>query len=240
MEKLHNKVRVTEIGDVAERLVTLYKGASTLQEDDFLKKSFEQTDKFGKQLVEAVKRDAVLSKLDDADIQRDQAIRVLSKLLSGYEVIPIESLQAHGSKLAEVFNKYGLKIIHENYSSQSNLIESLLSDLQAESLKLSVEALAGVSQAIANVRKGQDAFAKLRAEYEQAIVQRESLVSATKLRKPLLETINKTVEYLSAMQMAYPEKYDAFVGLASQVIKSVNNAIKARGKKSSEGKEQAQ
>lgn len=232
MNKLNTSVKVTELGDTALRLVKAFKVVVAVQNDAFLTKTFAEIEKQATVMTSAVKSDQVLSKLEEADAQRDQAIRVLDKLLKGYENIPLENLKTHAKKLAEIFKKYGVKITGENYASQSTLINSLLGDFSATELKPSIEALAGVKEALAEIQTKQNAFAALRSDYEKAQVSQKEKSSATSLRKPLLELINKkAVPYLVAMSVAQPELFKNLTAEASEIITSTNEAIKARSKK---------
>ena len=232
MNKLNTSVKVTELGDTALRLVKAFKAVVAVQNDAFLTKTFAEIEKQATAMTSAVKSDQALSKLEEADAQRDQAIRVLDKLLKGYENIPLENLKTHAKKLAEIFKKYGVKITGENYASQSTLINSLLGDFSATELKPSIEALAGVKEALAEIQTKQNAFAALRSDYEKAQVSQKEKSSATSLRKPLLELINKkAVPYLVAMSIAQPELFKNLTAEASEIITSTNEAIKARSKK---------
>ncbi len=232
MNKLNTSVKVTELGDTALRLVKAFKAVVAVQNDAFLTKTFAEIEKQATVMTSAVKSDQALSKLEEADAQRDQAIRVLDKLLKGYENIPLENLKTHAKKLAEIFKKYGVKITGENYASQSTLINSLLGDFSATELKSSIEALTGVKEALTEIQTKQDTFAALRSDYEKAQVSQKEKSSATSLRKPLLELINKkVVPYLVAMSVAQPELFKNLTAEASEIITSTNEAIKARSKK---------
>lgn len=232
MNKLNTSVKVTELGDTALRLVKAFKAVAAVQNDAFLTKTFAEIEKQATAMTSAVKSDQALSKLEEADAQRDQAIRVLDKLLKGYENIPLENLKTHAKKLAEIFKKYGVKITGENYASQSTLINSLLGDFSTTELKPSIEALAGVKEALAEIQTKQDAFAALRSDYEKAQVSQKEKSSATSLRKPLLELINKkAVPYLVAMSVAQPELFKNLTAEASEIVTSTNEAIKSRSKK---------
>lgn len=232
MNKLNTSVKVTELGDTALRLVKAFKAVVAVQNDAFLTKTFAEIEKQATVMTSAVKSDQALSKLEEADAQRDQAIRVLDKLLKGYENIPLENLKTHAKKLAEIFKKYGVKITGENYASQSTLINSLLGDFSATELKPSIEALAGVKEVLVEIQTKQDAFTALRSDYEKAQVSQKEKSSATSLRKPLLELINKkVVPYLVAMSIAQPELFKNLTAEASEIITSTNEAIKARSKK---------
>lgn len=231
MERLNSQARVNEIGDAANQLVTLYKKQTSLQEDVFLKNTFQEMEAQATQLTEAVRRDNVFSELDKVNKTRSEAIKTLAKLLAGYEVIPLENLKPHGIRLAQVFKKYGTKIIYENYSALSNLIDSLLLDLSASALANDISALLGVREAISELRTAEDTFKNVRSQYQDALLEKEKSLSATQLRKPLLEVINKKLaKYLEAMQMADKEKYGNFITSASLITEHINQNILRRKK----------
>lgn len=232
MKTLHFNARITEVADTALRLVELFKKSALAQNEAFLVKIFAEIEALANALTTAVKKDAIFSKLEEADQDRDKALRILDKLLKGYENIPIQNLQNHAQKLIVVFNKYGVKITAENYASQSNLIMSMLEDFSAEELKVSIEALAGVKEALAEIQTKQAAFAQLRETYESALASQKEKATATSLRKPLLDLINKTlIPYLIGMTIAQPELFKEFVAKASEIVNSTNEAVKARLKK---------
>ncbi|WP_172917248.1 DUF6261 family protein [Capnocytophaga canis] len=232
MKPLNYQSRITEVGDVANRLAVLYKGTATLQDDAFLKNLLSEIQTQGDAITEAIKKDKAVSNLEDADAERDEAIRVLDKMLKAYEVFPVESTKAHGQKIAAIFKKYGVKITEENYSSQSNLIDSLLKDLSANEVQASVTALSGVSEAIATIRTTQEEFSKVRLQYEEAFTENHSKVSASSLRKPLLGLINKKlIPYLVAMTLVDGAKYTAFADKVAKIIDDMNEVVKTRGKK---------
>ncbi|MFJ1377028.1 DUF6261 family protein [Capnocytophaga canimorsus] len=232
MKPLNYQSRITEVGDVANRLAVLYKGTATLQDDAFLKNLLSEIQTQGDAITEAIKKDKAVSKLEDADAERDQAIRVLDKMLKAYEVFPVENTKAHGQKIAAIFKKYGVKITEENYSSESNLIDSLLKDLSASEVQASVTALSGVSEAITQIRTTQEEFARLRLQYEEAFTENHSKVSASSLRKPLLGLINKKlIPYLVAMTLVDGAKYTAFADKVAKIIDDMNEVVKSRAKK---------
>lgn len=238
MNKLNTSVKVTELGDTALRLVKAFKAVDAMQNDAFLTKTFAEIEKQATAMTAAVKSDQTLSKLEEADAQRDQAIRVLDKLLKGYENIPLENLKAHAKKLRDIFKKYGVKMTGENYASQSTLINSLLGDFSATELKPSIEVLTGVKEALAEIKTKQEAFAFIRSDYEKAQATQKEKQSATSLRRPLLDLINKKiVPYLTAMSIAQPELFKNLIAEASEIVTSTNEAIKVRSKKEKKGKE---
>lgn len=232
MQKIKTNIRLTELGDTALRLVELFKKTTALQHNHFLKIWFAEVEQKALALTSALKNDQALSKLKESDKERDKAIRTLHKLLQGYEHIPIEEMQHHGLKLATIFQKYGIKITRENYASQSNLIASMLEDFSAKEIQISIDALPGVREALAEIQTRQQAFALLRSEYEEALALQKGKASATSLKRPLLELINKKIiPYLHAMNIAEPEMFKELIGKASEIIGNTNSLVKAREKK---------
>lgn len=94
-----------------------------------------------------------------------------------------------------------------------------------------------MKEALAEIRTKQEAFANIRSEYEKGLATQKEKASATSLRKPLLELINKKiVPYLVAMNIAQLDLFKEFVAEASQVINSTNDAVKARVKREKKAK----
>lgn len=232
MKSLNFNVRITEAGDIANRLAVLYKEANDLQSDAFLKVNFTELEAQSDAITEAVKRDKAVSKLKEADDNRDNAIRVLDKLLKAYEVFPIESTRVHGVKIFSVFKKYGVKMIEENYSSKSNLTHSLLKDLSASENQASISELLGVSEAIEAISTTQEEFAKVRSKYENDFTENNKKIAASSVRKQILELINKKlIPYLIAMTLSDGAKYTAFVDKFAKIINDMNEVVKSRTKK---------
>lgn len=232
MQKIKTNIRLTELGDTALRLVELFKKSERLQADNFLKTLFAEVEQKATALTTAVRNDYTLSLLKDADNERDNSIRTLHKLLQGYEHIPLPELRQHGQKLMAIFQKYGLKIIRENYTSQSNLVASLLEDFSAKEVAISVDALLGVREALAEIQTRQQSFALLRSEYEEVLALQKERASATSLKRPLLELINKKIiPYLTAMNIAKPEMFNEWIDKASEIIDSTNHIVKTRENK---------
>ena len=233
--------RITEVGDAAERLAVLFKKHEKLHEDKFLVATMDEIATLGDKITEATRRDNVLSKLEELeelDIVRDNALRVLGKLASAYEVIPVDDIRVHGEKLAAIFNKYGMKMTQASYSEESNLISSLLKDLSVKSLEAGIAKMPGVQQAIDTVRDAQAKFAEVRADYEHTQNVQAASANATSLRKPLVALINgKLLTYLDAMCVASAEQYRPFADDCSKIITSINAAVKNRSKKEAKPKE---
>ncbi|ATA90078.1 hypothetical protein CGC58_10320 [Capnocytophaga stomatis] len=229
MKKLDARARTTEIDDVSERLLVLYRKETALQEEAFLKSTFAEIETLSHEITEAIKRDVSLSKQEEADLRRDNLVRSLNAALLGYCALPIPQLKENGEKLFAVFSKYGVKITKEAYAVESSLIESLLKDLSAPELEPAIASLTGVGEIISQLRTAQTSFTQIRTEYEKAVSEQKDAPSASSLKKPLLNAINgKLIPYLIAMKIANPAQYSSLANAVAQAIDATNIAIKRR------------
>ncbi|GIM48986.1 DUF6261 family protein [Capnocytophaga stomatis] len=229
MNKLNTSIRTTEIDDVSDLLLVLYRKETALQEEAFLKSTFAEIETLSQQITEAIKRDIAFSKQEDADLRRDDLVRSLNTALLGYCALPIAQLKENGEKIYAVFSKYGVKITKEAYAIESSLIESLLQDLSAPELEPAIASLTGVGEIISQLRTAQTSFTQIRTEYEKAVSEQKDAPSASSLKKPLLNAINgKLIPYLIAMKIANPAQYSSLANAIAQAIEATNTAIKRR------------
>lgn len=129
-----------------------------------------------------------------------------------------------------VLDKFGLKIIRENYAEESSHIEAMLSDLLA--LQPDISALSGVSESIAAVRKAQTDFNTQRVEYEKKQGIEKQTETASTLKKQLLELINnRLLPYLDTMKMVDATKFANLANATEEAIKTTNTAVSLRSKK---------
>lgn len=227
MNKVISKVRVTEVDGLSDALVRLYKADEGISSDAFLKSVMDEIEKLSVSITTAIKKDKVLSNLEEADGVRDEAVKNLSTLLDGYEVFPVAAKKEAAQKLKTIFDKYRKSIITANYVSESSLIESLLEDYSKE--EETVGALDGIKEILEQIRSAQDAFVKASDEYNAASTVKTE--SASSLKKPLLSAINdKLIPYITAMQMANSALYGDFATKAEGEIKRVNEIVLRRGK----------
>lgn len=226
MNKVISKVRVTEVDGLSDALVRLYKADEGVSSDAFLKSVMDEIEKLSVSITTAIKKDKVLSNLEEADGVRDEAVKNLSTLLDGYSVFPVAAKKEAAQKLKAVFDKYGKSITTANYVSESSLIESLLEDFSKEE---AVSSLDGIKEILGQIRSAQDSFVKASDEYNAASTVKTE--SASSLKKPLLSAINdKLIPYITAMKMANSAVYADFATKAEGEIKRVNEIVLRRGK----------
>lgn len=236
MKRLLTTARVSEVGDAANRISAAFGKYPAARADNFLAGLLAEISSSAATLTQAVKRDRAVSELEDADARRDAELRVLGRLLKGYKAIPVAALRPHGERLSAIFDKYGARIADAGYAEESNLVDALLMDFSAPDLAPAISALAGTSEAIANLASAQRDFAGLRTSYDAAVAGQKEGQSASILRKPLLQLLNlKLIPYVEAVSMANPDNFGGFAGEVSQIIDTINLAIKSRAQKPEPG-----
>lgn len=231
MKKLVTSVRITELDDTSDRLLKLYDGETALKNEPFLKPLFAEMRTLWEKITDAIHRDRISSDLKKADDVRDNAVISLFKAIDGYAHISVDALRQPAERLNKILAKFGTRITRENYSTESSLIEALLSDLHSDEAITDVGALAGIEETIADVRSAQDDFTAKRVAYEKTVAAQQHRESASVLKKPLLELINKKLlPYLDTMKMADPTKYTVLADASAQAVADTNSAIAQRTK----------
>lgn len=231
MNKIISKIRVAELDTLSDVLVRLYKDScaaeNAVSKDANLSLIMAEAEKLSADITTAIKSERVSSTLDEADIARDEIIRNLGDALTGYAAIPVAAKKSAAQNLLAVFGKYGRQITQKNFAEESSLIESLLEDFGAESLKADVAALDGVGELVSELRAAQDSFNKANDDYTHASVNRGE--SATSVKKSLISVLNdKLVPYLSAV--APLADYKDFASKCEAEIAKANATVNGRNK----------
>lgn len=239
MPKINYNIRNTEIDALADSIVLQYGSffasgvsGSSLGADEFLASLVAELERLSALMRGAIHKDAVRSRLGEADAVRDGAIRRLGAALSGYAALPIEEKAAAARALRAVFDKYAkANITSEGYGSESSLVESMLEDFSAPALSAQIGELEGVAGLIALVRAAQDSFAE--AEYAFVQAKAKQSACASSFKKPIVALINeKLVPYLDVMVLSGKEGFSDFARTVNAEIKRANERIARRAKKS--------
>ena len=222
MNKLRNSIRVTAADGLSDYFVRLYKDFEI--EDKFLAEIFGEIERLSAKITTAIMQDRVKSSLAEKDRARNEEIRKLNALLKGYAVFPSAEKRECAKRLLAVFEKYGLKITSENYSSKSSLIESILEDFSGEQEKNDAASLDGVVELIQSLRNAENDFYKANDEFVRGRALKNE--SAYSIKGRLVRTINeKLVPYLSAMSIADNSAYGNFAQNVERQIKKLNSAV---------------
>ncbi|PBC73651.1 DUF6261 family protein [Fibrobacter intestinalis] len=231
MNKVKGGIRVAEIAGLADTLLRTFRADTLAQSDAYLPKLMAELDMLFGNITTAILQDKILSRLDEADSERDEAIRSLFAVVAGYAAMPIEAKKAAALPLKSICDKYAkASITKVGYTSESSMIESLLKDLSAEDLKENIKGLEGVGHAVELIRSTQNAFTQANDAYIKAVENKGK--SATNCRKQILSMVNdKIVMYLETMKAVGNESILEFYKVADAEINRMNDAIGKRKKK---------
>lgn len=230
MNKLNAKARITEVDGFSDAVIRIFGADAKAQEDAFLKSQIAELTVLSDAITAAILQDKAVSNLDEADSSRDEAIKNLGALLSGYAVFPLEEKKAAALSLKAVYDKYAKSgILSASYISESSMIESLLGDFSSEEAVASIEKLDGISEMVAAVRAAQDDFTAANDAFVKAEGSRGA--SASSYKKPILSVINdKIVPYLNTMAVVGNTAVAEFARGVESEISRVNETVAKRGK----------
>lgn len=235
VNRIKTSIRISEINALAITVVRLYRATSaeseTVAGDANLASLMDEVDRISAELSLAIKRDRAESMRKKADDSRDEVIRNLSDLLTGYAAIPVAEKRAAARRLLPIFQKYGRKMANDNYSAESGLIESLLGDITTESAKADSQLLEGVDMLISSLRAAEDQFRTANDAFIAAKAIRTA--NATKLKADIIKLINgELLSYLSAVKRF--AAYKDFIAKCSLEIDRANALADSRTKQTAE------
>jgi hypothetical protein len=231
MQKLMTNSRITETDAVAARIGGAYEKSGP-ESDTRLNEMITDLREKRARLLEAIKRAKAESDLEEKDEVRDNGLRSLVYLVQGFTHHPDPAVKAAAVKVDDVLDRYGLSVTDESYSTESSLINSLLTDLAKPNMQEAIAALSGCAELIAALRAAQDDFEQARIAYEAEKAQEGTEANATTLKKDVTDIINnRIVVYLNAMMLVDDAAYGAFGRTVAEIIDENNEMVKRRRKK---------
>ena len=230
MNKLTARARITEVDGFSDAVIRIFSADAKAQEDAFLKSQIAELSELSDAITAAILQDKAVSNLDEADSRRDEAIKNLGALLSGYAVFPLEEKKAAALSLKAVYDKYAKSgILSASYISESSMIESLLGDFSSAEAKSNIEKLDGIAEMVSAIRAAQDDFTAANDAFVKA--EGSKGASASSYKKPILSVINdRIVPYLNTMAIVGNAAVADFAKGVETEITRVNETVAKRGK----------
>jgi len=231
LPRLSTQTRTTEASNASENIIMAYK-KRTWEEDAHMVGIFTNLETVSNRLTLAISRSKAESKLEIKDAARDENVKALNYLLLSAIHNPDAAVKAAAKNLTSVFAKYGLKMTHKSYATETALINSMLKDLSAPELQADIAAISDCSEIIRSLQATQNDFKTTYLTWEEEKAQEGLTQSATEIKKDILTIINeKIVVHLNAMQQVDRDIYGELALTVSQIISDTNEAVKKRTKK---------
>ena len=236
IENLFPRSRTTEVADTANLIGQAYDG-SNVEDDTYLENTMNELSVANAQLLSAANRDKAESNLAGLDETCDDKVQAFYYILQGALHHPSNEVKTAAQRLQNIFDNYGMKMVRENYASESAMIKSMLQDYSARELAPDLAAVSGIGDVLAELGAAHAAFEQARIAYENSKADEGQYENATKLKIPVVEIVNnRLVLYLNAMVLVAPEKYDQLARRIAQIIADNNQRV-ARRRKKPEGPE---
>jgi len=222
--------RVTEVDGSALRINNAFQN-SGLNTDSNLVKIFEPLQNASALLSAAINRLKVKSEQQTKDEVRDEKITGLYYLLVSFSHHPDAQIQQAALNLLGIFDKYGLAMKDEGYTTESSLVNSLQGDFSKPEQQANIALVPQCAEYIAALDAAQTDFENTRVAFETARAEEGTLENATALKKEVISLINgQLVSYLNVMVQLDEPAYGAFARMVEEIISANNEVVKKRRK----------
>lgn len=231
IEKLHNNSRTTEVDGSAHQIVNAYNKTS-LGTDERMVKIFTVIIAQLTLLSTAINRLKAKSEQQTFDDIRDEKITAFYYLLVSFSHHPVARIKKAALSLLEVFEHYGMAMKNESFTTESSLLNSMLTDYKQQKQLDNIALVPQCAQYIAALQEAQDNFESNRLSFEEAQGKEGTLENATKLKKTVIDTINGLlVPYLNVMEQLEEPTYGTYASTVAEIIATNNTVVKKRRKK---------
>lgn len=228
MEKISRNSKVTELDSSIKRVIAAYKSYDWTS-DFHLTGLFSDLEVDSKKLTTAIMKLKGDSDLDDLDDIRDEYFRNFYYLVFGLRYNPDQVIKEAAEKIFSIIGSKGLGVVDENYSVESSIIESMLEQIDADSMIDNIEVLPGAEVLLDKLRLSQMNFEKAELELETTKAKESQNLSATDIKKEILPLFNgKVLLYLHAMSVVDESTYGEFARTVEQIISDNNITVKKR------------
>lgn len=218
--KVH--VKVSEIHSIAGQISLAISNAA-MSSDGNLTTILDALQTKTDEMTKSVNHSKVESDLAEKDEQRDFIVRGVSSSLQSAQFSFDENVKKASEKVSIIFDKYGVAMVGESYAVESSLIKAFLQDISADEVQSAIQAIPFLPDLIERLEASQNTFDE--AENAWNITKSTESVSATSIKKELLNIINnQIVTYLTALSAVNPA-YKDIASEVDEIIKTANRNI---------------
>ena len=235
--KINARSRAGDVSAVATSILNDFTNRD-FPADPFMKSQIRKLTGNNKLMTEALNEKAAHSILAPIDEKRDDMLRVIFHEVNAKELWPDAAISKPAMVVADELDKYGFETIDMAYATESANINALLQDLKKPDVEEAITSLPGLGNLIKKLKALQQEFETAYLRFVGQKIEKEKLLSASKLRVVIRTQINnEIVVYLNAMALSMPDQYKD----SAEVIKMVidNNNIKVRNRLKKPGEEES-
>lgn len=182
------------------------------------------------QIQVQAKASGITNQITETDDLRDRLITFIFKQVRQYKILGIEPYLANAKTLEVWVKKYSMKVVTENYTSQTEKTTQLVQDAEnTPELKSSLEAL-GLSPFISKLKEANVQFEQLfRNRTEEAA--KIPNIDIRAIRKTTSEAVNKLFSAILFCEEEYEElDYTPLINELQELLNYQKAQIKTRTK----------
>lgn len=228
ISKIHSKSRIGDVSPTTTSMLNDFKKRS-FSDDAYMSMQIENLTINNDLLTEAIKEKAAHSILAPIDEKRDNNFQVIFYEVEAKIRWSNVAIRNAAAVVQIELEKYGLATINLAYALESAHINAMLKDLDKPKVKEAVAILPGLSDLIQELAVSQNEFEEAFLKLVDVKIEKEKLLSASKLRTVISLQINdELIVYLKAMALSKPEIYKDCATVIGKVIENNNQKVRNR------------
>lgn len=229
--KIRAKSRTADISATATSVLTDF-SKRDFSADPYMTLQIDKLNDNNELMTEALNEKVANPILAPIDDKRDNNLRVIFLEVDAKELWTNVAISEAAAVVAVELDKYGFEIIDMAYATESANINALLSDLKKKKVAEAIAILPNLSDLIKELEASQEEFETAYLHVMELKIEKEKLISATKLGRIIREQINtELIVYLNAMAKSKPDAFNDCAKVVGAVIANNNSKVRNRLKK---------
>lgn len=174
--------------------------------------------------------------LKDLDKRRDDAIRGITLVASGYELHPNEAKSNAGAAILRSIRKYAKNIIQLSYQEETAIIRDIINNWTKDAQLTAAVATLDLTDWQTELAAANDAFDTMYIDRNKEIANRQAKVSTKEAREAVEQAIQTLWQHLSAHLILNPATaLDQLVTEVNQLTEKYNLETARRRTRDGEG-----
>ncbi len=226
--KIHARSRAVDVSPTATSILKDFTKRD-FSADPYMTLQIGKLNDSNELMTQAINEKIANSILAPIDEKRDNNTRVIFYEVDAKELWTNTAISEAASVVAVELDKYGFEIIDMAYATESANINALLKDLKKPEVAEAIAILPGLSDLIKELEASQEEFETAYLQVVDMKIEKEKLISATKLSRVIREQINtEIIVYLKAMAMSKPDTFKDCAKVVGKVITNNNRNVRNR------------